>query len=200
MKKIFTVLAAAAALTSFNSAEAMSREGFYIGGLGGGNFLHTRCKPHYNTGYAAGGFLGYEWCDGLRVEAEGTYRHNTRKLHHAGDADNERSKNHLHSWSFMGNVLYDFNISGWDSCLPCWSSCWTSCITPYVGAGIGWSHQRFQHASHHNKYTGFAWQVIGGLAYEINECMDIALDYRFNKGHAERIYNNSLSALVRYKF
>jgi len=207
MKKIVTLLAVVVGLTSF-MPKAEAHAGFYIGPLGGANWLQTNKKSHhhdgsseedfgsnlevdFNTGYYVGGFLGYEFCSGLSVEAEFTYRHNTiRKI----KAFDESFKAHGKFWSmsYMANVLYDIHLNRW-LCLP---------ITPYIGAGIGYEQQRLKLGRFHGegKKNGFAWQVLAGIGYDITPCFDVALDYRFNEGRARRIYNHSLGVRADYVF
>lgn len=218
MKKVLALVAAAAALVSFNPVQAEPTEGFYVGGLAGGNFLQTSKKhgrhAEFKTGYDVGGLIGYELCDGIRLEGEFTYRHNclkSLKFSHRRFSGDRRSnhKGNFRSMSYMANIIYDIPLS----CQPCgWD------FFPYVGAGIGYSSQRF--SSHHchddefdgdfdfrfrrrhnnHKKNGFAWQVIAGLGYEIDACTDIALEYRFNKGRLENFYNHSLNVALRYHF
>ncbi len=190
MRKTFAFLAAFVSLSTFDPAEAVLQEGFYVGGLGGANFIHERSHSHYNVGYAAGATAGYGWTNGFRTEAEATYRHNAHHEHRNSRALTHRHS-HLKSWSGMANLIYDMQLC-WSPCTPCWM--WR--FYPYAGAGIGYTHQRQgEHAR-----TGFAWQVIGGLSYELTPCVDLALDYRFHKGSFHHIYENTLNAAIRFYF
>lgn len=190
MKKTFALLTAIIGLSTFTNCQATLQEGFYVGGLGSSNIIYEKSHSNYNTGYAVGGFAGYEWCNGLRLEVESTYRHNS---HHENRNSriNIHRHSHLHAWSGMVNAIYDMQL-----CLPNCSPCWMSKLHPYVGAGIGYTHQRFQKQTR----EGFAWQLITGLSYELTPDTDIALDYRAHKGNSHHIYANSLGATVRYHF
>ncbi len=205
MKKVLALVAAAAALVSFNPVQAEPTEGFYVGGLAGGNFLQTSKRSgvdyDFRAGYDVGGFVGYELCDGFRLEGEFTYRHNSLKSVKFGSSS-FNSSGHYHSMSYMANLIYDIPM--------CWQPCgWE--IFPYVGAGIGYSNEKVKFSHHveteteftfssHKKENGFAWQVIAGLGYEIDQCTDVALEYRFHKGQLEKIYNHSLNVALRYHF
>jgi OOP family OmpA-OmpF porin len=124
MKKALMAAAALVALPVMAQAQTPS-SGFYIGAEGGLNWLlnttilNQSVSPQ--TGFAAGGVIGYDFV-GPRVELEGMYRSNNtgtsffsgnRGLHQP-DQPGRRS---------MANLLYDFAPG--------------STITPYVGAGAG---------------------------------------------------------------
>ncbi|MGK5594476.1 MAG: outer membrane protein [Parachlamydiaceae bacterium] len=192
MKKMICLFAAMLAFVLPTAVSALDVEGFYVGALGGANFLETSKrhaeKAKFKTGYAAGGMIGYRWCNGLRLEGEVSYRHNKIKsfkfgstMHHPGG--------HARTWSYLANALYDF--SDW--------SYW--CITPYVGVGIGYGQQRLKVGSHdsfHRHKNGFAWQAIAGISYPIWDAAEIAVEYRFLKGQVRRAYNHFAGASIRW--
>ncbi len=200
-KTLFALVAVFAALTAFQpeSVHAQQQEGFYVGGFGGANFLQTKKKQEFEykfrTGYAIGGFAGYKWCQGFRAEGEVSYRHNRLKSIELLETDICMHGN-FSSWSFMANGLYDLNLGCWDSCY--------GAIIPYIGGGIGYSHQKLKINSHglHASGTenGFAWQIIAGLGYEISPCTDIDVEYRFLKGHAKHFYNHVVALTAKYHF
>lgn len=196
MKKMLFLLAALVAFALPSAASAINVEGFYAGGLGAANFLETNKRHHqrqkFNVGYAAGGLVGYRWCQGWRLEGEATYRNNQRRTR----SSRSSNRGHYHSWSFMANGYYEFADY----------SCFLWDITPYVDAGIGYTTQRTHRrrndtssSSRHKKH-GFAWQVGAGLSYPIWECAEISLDYRFHKGRERKFYNHTLGAIVKYYF
>ena len=107
MKKALLAAAAIVALPVAAQAQS-SAPGFYIGAEGGLNWLlnttiaGTTVTPQ--TGWAAGGVLGYDFV-GPRVELEGMYRQNqTYNGGFAGSAIN----NQISQLSVMANLLYDF--------------------------------------------------------------------------------------------
>lgn len=212
MNKLVMLLLAVAGLTAFAPNAIEARQGYYVGVLGGANFLqtskHDGVEFEFDTGYDVGGFLGYEFCGGFAVEAEFTYRHNElRKVKF--DCESVKAHGHFNSMSYMANVIYNWDLS----------RCWCIPVTPYLGAGIGYAQQKLSYPSedesdcgcestcedtckdkNDNKKNGFAWQIIAGIGYKISPCFDIALDYRFNEGQQRRFYNHSLGVLAAYHF
>lgn len=195
MKKMICLFAAMLAFVLPTAVSALDVEGFYVGALGGANFLETNrrnnTRLNFKTGYNAGGMIGYRWCSGIRLEAEASYRYNKIRNLKFGSATFHPG-GHYRSWSYMANAYYDF--SDWQY--------W--CITPYVGVGIGYTNERVRvgnsDISFHRDRNGFAWQVIGGLAYPICDVAEIAVEYRFHKGRAERFYHHFAGATIRYYF
>jgi opacity protein-like surface antigen len=199
MKKLTALITLATAFISLKPLEASPKEGCYLGALGGANFVQATkrfgAEAHYNTGYAVGGFVGYEWCTGVRAEAEFSFRHNKLKsMKFAGQPFDLHG--YLNTTAYMGNVLFDIP--------PRWNPfvCW--CLTPYIGGGVGYSQQHIKICDDDivskGRNDGFAWQLIGGVSYEVMEWIDLALEYRFYKGHAERIYNHTVAISARHHF
>ncbi|KAF3362227.1 Outer membrane family protein [Chlamydiales bacterium STE3] len=195
MKKMICLFAAMLAFVLPTAVSALDVEGFYVGALGGANFLEANkrngVKAKFKTGYNAGGMIGYRWCTGLRLEGEASYRHNKVRNFKFGGVRYSPG-GHCRSWSYMANVFYDFSDYYF------WS------VTPYVGAGIGYTNERVRVGSdtigfRHDK-NGFAWQVIGGLAYPICDVAELAVEYRFHKGRARKLYHHFAGATVRYFF
>ena len=89
MKKSM-LLAAAIIATSTIAAPTITAEaqtlftpqaatpGFYVGGEGGLNWLLNNGNNQFNTGYAVGGKVGYDFV-GPRLELEALYRNNTAR-------------------------------------------------------------------------------------------------------------------------
>jgi opacity protein-like surface antigen len=216
MKKIAALLTALVPLFSSAVVEAHPWEGFYVGATGGANFLQNSKKHHghknrYDTGYLVGGFVGYRWCEGFRVEGEVSYRSaHLKSIHVRSESGSDvvavsssSEDRHGHgnrnnsTWAYMANLYYDI-----DTC---------SAFTPYVGGGIGYANVRRSHhhhevfgsesSSHHsNRRSGFAWQVIAGVGYEVLPCVDLALEYRFFKNNENRVYNQSVGLVAKYHF
>ncbi len=207
-------------------APCVDREGFYIGGYGGVNFLSTDIKFRhedgsssrlkFNTGYVGAASLGYRFSSNIRLEFEYSYRSNKNSKHFEHDKveledneveleDNEVELEHCRrnrlqgqfwSNSYLVNIYYD---------LP-WCNDWF--LTPYVGAGIGYAAQHTKakvnldefFSSSSAKKNGFAWQVIVGVAYPIGDSLDMFVDYRFNEGKADHVYNQNVGAGLRFYF
>lgn len=194
MKKLFVMLAALLAITLPKTAPAVDVEGFYLGGLGGFNIL-TSSHRHddYKLGWIAGGDIGYRFCNGLRAEAEISYRANKHKHAHRP----------VQNWSFMANGYYEIVPCGW-------------CITPYLGAGIGFDKTKYKachpvshtinkkgetvEVKHNDDKNGFAWQLMAGVLYDIDDCMEVGVEYRFHKGPITRLINNTIDLRVNWFF
>jgi outer membrane protein OmpA-like peptidoglycan-associated protein len=132
---------------------------------GGG--IDTRAD--FKAGWASAATLGYRFTNGLRGELEVGYRDNdVDSLSGVSSADG-RAK----SVSFMGNLLYDFNLEGR--------------IKPYLGFGIGGIRGDFdaiqpigENATRlDDRDEAFAAQAILGASFEVDDRMDLFLDYRY---------------------
>lgn len=191
MKKLFIMLAVLLALALPKDGQAVETEGMYVGGLAGFNWLTNSKDSHedFKAGWIGGLNLGYRMCSGIRAEAEVAYRRNIHK--HANRP--------VQNWSFMANGYYELGNFG----------CF--CITPYVGAGIGYdriSHRRCNKTSSQenketNKNSGFAWQLMLGGFYDIDECMEVGVEYRLHNCTAKRVknfYNNALDFRINWFF
>lgn len=195
MKKFVLMMVALLAVALPKVAQGYEVEGPYVGAFSGFNFLssssHDHSKAKFHPGWLAGAQVGYAWCGGWRSEFEVSYRHNKVKSYHyrndAGD-DVGGGCGNFHAWSFMANGYYD---------LP---TCW--CVSPFIGAGIGYDVQKFSKAPHGlaDKKNGFAWQILAGLGYPIDDCLEMALEYRFHKGNYKRLYSNAIDVRVNWIF
>lgn len=199
MKKIALILTAIA--LSLNTyvlgVAAEENSAFYIKMFGGANFLQTtgggNVRPDYNTGYNLSTSLGFQWCDGLQLEAEYAYSRNSlRKLHYFGE-DFHLSGAYQAS-SFMGNMICAFPYDG----------CLFVDIRPFLGAGLGYDLQQF-HASQdgftlNQKKHGFAWQLMLGLNGWLCDSMELSLEYKLHKGPLHHTYSHILGMSFTYKF
>jgi opacity protein-like surface antigen len=220
MKKFFALLTAIAALTTFSS-QAHAEGDFYVGALGAGNWISAgrfHCtRQSYSGGYAVAGFLGYRWCEGWRIEGEGSYRHNN--LHRIKfdfgsscdscyDSFREETfckKPILKQWAAMVNVLYEMDPCEWN---------YFCCCIPYCGVGLGYANQKihfnelFNHEhgqrsefdSLSRNESGFAWQVMVGIAYRITESVDVSVEYRMLNGQIEKLYNHAFGVTAKWYF
>ena len=184
-----SLLAAAAALVLPAVAQAQSPyPGVYIGAQGGLNWLLNNNSYIMDTGWAAGGKIGYDFV-GPRVEVEGMYHSNTGSGVVAFPNGWANVRGRVDQVSVMGNLLYDFTAWG-----P---------ITPYIGAGAGIAFVDSTIQGCNLCSTQFAYQGIVGFAYNM-DAFRIGLEGRYygttNGGLAYQ--NNNLMALLSlsYKF
>lgn len=201
MKKLLT---AGLALTSLLFAPAISEancgdcccettEGFYLGAYGGVTWWHDAfittsatagavAQVEFDVGYNVGGFLGFRCCNGLRIEGEIGYRNSdldtATVFHSAGSGVTAESVSsaEIQVINYMANFIYECAFQVCDCCLR-----------PYFGVGFGGANvsldvnQTIDGVAlvFDDDETVFAYQLIMGLAYPINECMDLAIEYRF---------------------
>lgn len=108
-------------------------------------------KNHFSLHTAYGIQAGY-----VRGELELNNSHNLKK-----------SDVKLYKHSLMANVYYDYL-----TCTP-----WT----PYVGAGLGTAYLKYNIANGFAKKTVYnlAWQVMGGVTYDVNANWTLDAGYRY---------------------
>jgi outer membrane protein OmpA-like peptidoglycan-associated protein len=134
-------------------------------------------KARYDSGFAAGARVGYEWGP-WRLEEEYAYRSNDLNRFTVGSFNVSGATGGREAHAIMTNVLYDFNLAGlgWNFGLP---------VTPHVGAGIG-----AVNVIDHVKVPGigrllnnddwqFGYQAIAGLRYNFTPAVAFDLDYRY---------------------
>jgi outer membrane protein OmpA-like peptidoglycan-associated protein len=184
-----SLLAAAAALVLPVAAHAQTANpGFYIGAEGGLNWLLNNQSYTMDTGWAAGGKLGYDFV-GPRVELEGVYHSNTGtgNVLFPGGVANVRGR--IDQVSVMANLLYDF--------MP------ASTFTPYVGAGAGIAFVDSTIQGCNMCSTQFAYQGILGVAWNITDAFRLSLDGRYyGTTNPGAFTNNNIMTMLSlsYKF
>lgn len=169
-------------LAATDVAQAGGVYGTFSGGL---NFsddpavVHTATENidvHSETGFVVSVAVGWHLDDiiaqGLRVELEGAYRHNNGNLGSFTEATSGGSSSavstDLTTWSVMGNVWYDFNLS--------------SRLRPYIGGGAGWVRNKVVPtfcACRPIENEGFGWQAGAGLNFVVSENSSIGVGYRY---------------------
>ena len=183
MKK--TLLAAAAALLALPAAaNAQSslfssnptNPGLYVGAQGGLNWLLNNNSYQMNTGWTAGGVVGYDFV-GPRVELEAMYRSNFGTGTVAFPNGYANIYGQVQQVSVMANLLYDF--------LP------GATITPYVGAGAGIAFVDSSIQGCSLCSTQFAYQGIIGIGWNVNENLRVNLDGRYYGTTNPGQYNNN---------
>ncbi|MBN9540407.1 MAG: OmpA family protein [Reyranella sp.] len=195
MKK--TLLAAAAALLALPAAaNAQSslfssnptNPGLYVGAQGGLNWLLNNNSYQMNTGWTAGGVVGYDFV-GPRVELEAMYRSNFGTGTVAFPNGYANIYGQVQQVSVMANLLYDF--------LP------GATITPYVGAGAGIAFVDSSIQGCSLCSTQFAYQGIIGIGWNVNENLRVNLDGRYyGTTNPGQYNNNNITTMlgVTYKF
>ncbi len=149
--------------------------GYYIEGMAGVSLPQdsevsaggASADVSLDAGFTGGLALGYTYGNGFRAELEFGI--------HDNDIDRAPGlaiNGDIQTFSLMLNALYDFNYSG-----P---------ITPFLGVGIGGARVKVNADAHPNvtgtvddSDSGFAWQAMAGVAYEINDRMRASLRYRY---------------------
>ncbi len=168
------ILAAAAALMLPSLALAQMPPGYYASMAGGANLTTDsditgtgiNLTADFNNGWGLAGAVGYKYRSGLRVEGEISFRDNEADRVGSSTTNN----GDVHSFGFMGNVLYDFG---------------DGMIVPYIGAGIGFANVSFDAITPvggsvvDDNDTVLAYQGIAGLAVPLNDLVAISLDYRY---------------------
>lgn len=150
-------------------------EGLYIEGRAGISLptdsdldtATTSQEVDLDNGYVGNIAVGHGYKNGIRTELElGLRKNDVESISGGGGANGD-----VQSWSLMGNVLYDFNVSG--------------SFTPYIGAGLGIAKLDVDGASPstgvtiNDDDTAFAWQGMAGVAYHVNDRIRLTLGYRY---------------------
>ena len=152
-----------------------STPGVYIGGEGGLNWLLNSGGNQFDTGYAVGGKVGYDFV-GPRVELEALYRNNQARTPFPGP------QGQINQLSTMVNALYDF--------LP------GAKLTPYVGAGAGLAFVDQGIFGCTMCSTQFAYQGIVGVGYNVTPKWRIDLDARYYGTSNPATYSNNDISLM----
>ena len=185
---ILALPAAAANAQSMFSPSGPVYPGIYIGAEGGLNWLLNNNSYVMDTGWAAGGKVGYDFV-GPRVELEGMYHSNTGNAVVAFPTGYANVRGRIDQVSVMANVLYDF-FPG-------------ATITPYIGAGAGVAFVDANIQGCSMCLAMFAYQGILGVGYNATPALRIGLEGRYYGTTNPGAYtNNNIMALlsVSYKF
>jgi outer membrane protein OmpA-like peptidoglycan-associated protein len=194
MKNALLGAAALALLPLAASAQSMFTPGpvspgIYLGAEGGLNWLLNNNNNTYNTGYAVGGKIGYDFV-GPRVELEGLYRNNQGSGFVPFGTGTAFTTGQINQTTVMANILYDF-FPG-------------ATITPFIGAGAGIAFVDPSLAGGCNMCsTQFAYQGILGVGYNIDQNWRVDLSGRYYGATNTGAYtNNNISAIlgITYKF
>lgn len=188
MKKLFVILAALFTLTLFKTTHAIDIEGPYVSVISGLNFLEYdkhHIKTDFKVGWIAALDMGYRFCSGFRVEGEVAYRRNVLKWIKPFHQKPLRIRGRVHVWSFMARGLYE---------LP-----FTWRLTPYLGVGIGYDNGRSR-VCFKRELDGFAWELIGGALYPIDDNLELGLEYIYHQGNQKKFHANSIGLKLNWFF
>ncbi len=185
-------------------AAAQTTNGLYIGLGAGGVMLsqsvNTRSPPAifgqgdghrftFNTGVNVLASIGYGMGNGVRLELEGTWRQARiagAQFFQQGNFQGGigSTGGSVQSYGFMGNVLYDFDLSGLGPQFR-----W---VQPYVGAGLGLALTNVRDIGFNlsqsltTTATGsgrnLAWQIIAGAAFPLDNVLPglaATIEYRY---------------------
>lgn len=185
---IAIVLTVAVAAATSAQADTKRIDSFYVEARGGlaipfDSEVDGGSDVSYDVGYSVGGALGYQFTNGLRFEAEGSYQRVEEDS--SGGLEAEFS-------TLLGNIYYDYDLG--------------TRITPYVGIGAGVS---FIDLDNFNDSSGggfvlddgtqFAYAFHAGLAFELTDRLDATLNYTF-LGHEVDLFSNNITAGIRAEF
>lgn len=189
MKKLFVILATLIVLILPKAIHAIDVEGPYVTFAGGINFLNITqhpVKPYFQMGPFGALSAGYRYCEGFRLEAQGTYRRNVLKSVKPHHQSSLHRKGHVFTWSIMANGIMELPFE-----LPL--------TTPYIGAGIGYDNGQ-KRVCFKKTVNGFAWQFMTGILHQIDDNMELGLEYLFHPGHEHRTYNNTANLKLNWFF
>jgi OmpA-OmpF porin, OOP family len=185
----FMVLPAAAySQSSWFQASNPTYQGVYIGAQGGLNWLLNNQSYVMDTGWTAGGKVGYDFV-GPRVELEGMYHSNTGNAVVIFPTGYANVKGRIEQVSVMANVLYDF-FPG-------------ATVTPYIGGGAGVAFVDANIQGCSLCLTMFAYQGILGVGFNATPAMRIGLEGRYyGTTNPGAYFNNNIMAMLSlsYKF
>lgn len=188
---------ALAALTLAAPAANAAGSGWYVSLTGGGNWADDNSFFASNptstttftlatdgdTGWVVAGAVGYNLTSvspGLRVDVEVAYRDNQvdgaflTSISNAATTDSGPVDADHQTFSVLANVWYDFDVGG---------------FKPYIGGGIGWAETEFEGTYIGAVVTpfsfedsGFAWQVGGGINFDVSPNVKLGIGYRYFSG------------------
>src|ERR1700704_5350461 len=185
---ILALPAAAANAQSMFSPSGPVYPGIYIGAEGGLNWLLNNNSYVMDTGWAAGGKVGYDFV-GPRVELEGMYHSNTGNAVVSFPTGYANVRGRIDQVSVMANVLYDF-FPG-------------ATVTPYVGGGAGVAFVDANIQGCKMCLAMFAYQGILGLGYNATPALRIGVEGRYyGTTNPGAYFNNNIMAMLSlsYKF
>lgn len=181
MKRILFITATL--LTTTIATAATPIDGWYSSAFGGYTYLPgnvnatnlglTRSNTSYQSGFNAGGSLGFK-SNPMRYEGEFTYLKANIKNFSVNGIRQVQPSGYANAALGLANVYYDFPGIAMT-------------VQPFLGAGIGyaWVQSKlnstgpFGTTSFSNSNSVFAYQATGGLTYNFAENYALSLGYRY---------------------
>ena len=185
-KVLFGMLGLAAGSLMADNAVATFNP--YVELKGGYSILSKKDNLKYKNGFVGAVEFGVSY-ESWRLGLEVAYRQNKVK-----EGTSEFAKKFVEQYtkinalSAMINVYYDYALT--DEC------------TLYVGAGLGAAKVSFEHKKTKvgQGKTVFAWQVMAGVAYDINENWTIQAGYRLFNTSKNKVSLDDKSGKVKMPF
>jgi opacity protein-like surface antigen len=187
------LLATAALMAVLAYPGRAEADGIYIGAFGGANFVEdvdfeledpvlgpVDFEFEDETGWAAGGAVGYAFDFGLRAEVEAAYRHNDHDEGAVADV----------AFEIDGETLPEFDLDGETTALSFMGNLWFDVpvpfpVRPFIGAGAGMARVGLEDTEAAGVEIAddsewvFAYQLGAGLGYEIRPGLSVGAEYRF---------------------
>lgn len=176
VSKRLAITAAFAAVLSFAATQSSraAESGPYVTGAVGVSFpadsdldtATTSANADLDPGFAASVSVGHLYGNGFGTEIEFGYRSNDVESISGATASGD-----MGIFSVMLNGIYDFGASRRGS--------------PYIGVGIGVARldadgiSPVSNSSINDDTTALAYQATAGIAYPVNDRLDIMLSYRY---------------------
>ena len=194
MKKIFALVSSALLLTTNLVA------GQYVS-LGIGPDVPETTSSYIKNQKIGGIYsaaYGYQLGDKIYAEVEATYRSRQNKTIYVDNGkDNITSKryNSVYGWGYMANVKYFLPQLEYDG------------LVPFAGAGIGWATNTIKDKIKYDsdqavekiKDSRFAWQILAGFKYALDDSYDVLTQYQYFNGESH-IKNHSVNIILRKNF
>jgi opacity protein-like surface antigen len=165
----------------------------------GGNFFGKTD----NSAFFAGLGIGYRFNNWLRFDVTGEYRGSSSIG--VNDIVFNPFINDFQSNTYKANLSSLVTLFNGYIDLGTWN-----CLTPYIGAGIGFTQNRISGLTDQGSVAGFptlgyanngtktnvAWALMAGVGYEVNKNLTLELGYRYlnlGDGQSGRIQNAFLA-------
>lgn len=175
------------------AADPMSGPSFYISAFGGLTFREDAryYRPGtfestltHDPGGVGGVSAGYRLPMGLRTELELSYRRNRVDSQKSGGVTTYVSGVETHAFSYLVNAWYD---------IPTGTS-----FMPYLGGGIGGTTITLDNAGDVDSDAVFAWQLGGGIGFEMMSGIVFFTDYRWLTTEDMRVKPGSPDLKMEY--